>query len=388
MNKDIKKAFVAARRQFPHTKNITYLNSASYGPLSIPVRRAVEKHLDTRMSATYDDTAEIFKAADDLRTIYARFLGASKREVGIGLNTSFGLNLAAFGLPLKTGDEILISDTEFPATIYIWREAATVRGLSLKKIPSRNLFFDIQALEKSITKRTRVISISYVYFYNGFKNDLRSIGELCRRHDLYFVVDGIQGVGTQPIDVHKCHIDILACGCHKWMLAPEGGGFFYLSDRIRDRLTPTHMSWQSADWKLQYSDLFRYDLPLFDSARRFELGYYATGNILGMRAAADFFVNLGIRNIQRHNRQLLDRLADYISQYGFYTITNSMVSKHRSSILTFTCPGIERLHEMLNRKQIAVSLREGSIRVSVHLFNNERDIDLLIEQMDSFARTD
>ena len=389
MNKHnlLREKFESARKLFPHTENVVYFNSASYGPFSTLVQKAIEDNIQLRLHITRDDSHDAFDTADDLRSTYARFIGARKREVGVGLSTTFGLNIAAFGLPLKKGDEILVSDIEFPATVYTWRAAAEARGLKLKFIESTKFRFDIEKFEQSITRRSRALSISYVQFFNGYKNDLKRLSEICKKHNLYFIVDGIQGMGVEPINVRKLGIDIFSSGCQKWLLAPQGCGFFYLSEEIQQQLTHPFMSWLGVDWKVMFTDLFRYDLPYFDSARRFEMGYYVVQNLLAMRASATLFNDLGISNIQRHNHELIDRLVNYMNNSSFYECTSTMESRHRSSMFTFNCPRLEKLHRFLLQNKIILVRREGSIRVSVHLFNDESDIDRLILLLDKFAVT-
>jgi selenocysteine lyase/cysteine desulfurase len=386
MSSDPKAQFAAIREEFPHTKNVVYFNSASYGPFCRPVREAIIANVDLRMAAERDDSHDAFATSDELRAMYASLIGAPTRSVGIGLNTTHGINVAAFGLPLKEGDEVLVSDIEFPAVVYTWRAAAETRGLKVKFVKSRDRCFDIEALEKAIGPRTRVVSLSWVQFFNGYQNDLKTIAELCRKHDIFFVVDGIQGMGTEPIDVTGLGLDVFTSGCQKWMLAPQGCGFFYLSDKVREIIKPPFMSWLGVDWKVEFVDLFRYELPYFDSAQKFELGYYAVLNLLGMKASSQIFKDLGIGNIQQHNRGLIDRLAEYVRMNPYYSITSSMDPRHRSSIFTFTCDKYKELHRELLKNKIILVQREGSIRVSVHLFNNEADIDKLIGVLDAFAK--
>ena len=146
------------------------------------------------------------------------------------------------------------------------------------------------------------------------------------------------------------------------------------------------MSWMGVDWKMEYSDLFRYDLPYFDSARRYEMGYQVVLNLCGMKAAVDIIKDIGVSSIQQHNRELLDRLASYIKTSDFYTITSSMETKHRSSILTFSSKRLKDLHRDILNKKITLVRREGSIRVSAHLFNDDNDIDRLITVLEKFSR--
>jgi selenocysteine lyase/cysteine desulfurase len=385
MTRELEAKFKEARKLFPHTKNVVYFNSASYGPFCTPVVEAVKANLDQRMAAEHDDSHDAFTTLEQLRADYAGLIGAPERLVGIGLNTSFGLNIAAFGLPLKEGDEVLVSDIEFPAIIYTFRAAAERRGLKVTFLKSKDRFFDVSALKKAIGPRTRVLAVSWVQFFNGYKNDLEELSAICKKHDIYLVVDGIQGMGHQPVDVTKLGIDVFTSGCQKWMLSPQGCGFFYLSDKVRDKITPPFMSWLGADWKMNFSDLFHFDLPYFDSARRFELGYYVVLNLMGMKAAVEIFKDLGIPNIQKHNLALIDRLAEYVQSRPYYTITSSMEPRHRSSIMTFTCDRVDELHRELLRERIILVNREGSIRVSAHLFNNGSDIDKMTEVLDRFA---
>ena len=300
MNSYDPKQFTRVRKLFPHTgskKKVVYFNSASFGPFSTPVQNALEENINLRVMVSRDDSHDTFVVSDKLRGDYASLIGAGKKSVGLGLNTSFGLNIAAFGLPMKRGDEILVSDIEFPALTYVFRQAAHERGLKLKYVKSHNYRFDIEQFKKSITKRTRLFAISWVQFFNGFRNDLKEVSEICRKYDIFFVVDGIQGMGVEPINVRKLGIDIFTTGCQKWMLSPQGCGFFYLADHIRDKLSHNWMSWLGCDWKMQFSDLFRYDMPLFDTARRFEMGYFVSLNLLAMSASVDIFKDLGIGNI-------------------------------------------------------------------------------------------
>jgi selenocysteine lyase/cysteine desulfurase len=380
-------SFKQARRLFPHAGKIAYFNSASFGPFSLPLKQAIEANLELRTRAERDDSHEAFTIIDELRGTYAQLVGANKREMGIGFNTSHGINIAAFGLPLKPGDEILIPDIEFPAAVYVWRTAAAERGLKLRLIKTTERCFDIAALEKAVTRKTRVVSISWVQFFNGYKIDLAEISEFCRKRELFLVVDGIQGMGVEPLNLRKLGIDVFTSGCQKWMLSPQGCGFFYISDRVRDRIRQPFVSWLGSDWNMDFTEMFKYDKPLFDSARRFEMGYYATLNLHGMKASAKIFTDLGIRNIQKHNYALNDRLADYIEDSSFYSTTSSMKHRHRSSILTFTCPDYKKLHREILKKKIILVQREGSIRVSSHLFNNEQDIDRLIDVLERFARS-
>jgi len=378
-------SFAQARALFPHTENVVYFNSASYGPFSTLLRDAVCDNVELRMRADRDDSHDAFNAREELRETYAKMIGADSAEIGIGSSTSFGLSIAAQGLPLSKGDEVLVSDIEFPALVYVFRSVAEERGLKLTFVESTNRCFDIDKFKAAITDKTKVLALSYVQFFNGYKNDLAALSKICKERGIYFIVDGIQGMGVEPLDVHALGIDIFSSGCQKWMLSPQGCSFFYLSKELQPKLTNPYMCWLGVDWEMNFTDLFKFDLPCFDSARKFELGYYAVLNLLGMKASARLFTDLGIENIQKHNYRLIDQLIAYINSSAFYQPLSAIDKKHRSSIFSFTCEGYKELHRQLLKNRIICVQREGGIRISVHLFNDESDIQKLIEQMEAFA---
>jgi selenocysteine lyase/cysteine desulfurase len=387
MKKQINDQFNRARKLFPVTdkkKGITYFNSASTGPLSRPVRKALDDYYElTQYLEKSAIDHDAFAALDNIRRQGAKLIGAKADEVGFGFSTTFGLNIAAFGLPLKKGDEILLSDIEFPANVYPW-VALKERGIKVKFIKSEERCFDIDNFKKAIGPKSKVLSLSFVQFFNGYKNDLEEIGRICKERGLYFVVDGIQGCGVEPLDVNKCKIDIFSSGAQKWLLAPLGTAFFYVRSELRPKLNFAFASWLSVDWQLNFTDLFHYDLPFFDTARRFEMGTYPYAHVFAMEKALGIINDLGVKNIQRHNYELLDRLIDYLKANERYKITSNLEKSHRSSILTFTCDRAAELHRILSEKKIICSFRQGSIRVSVHLFNNMAEIERLLKVLDRF----
>ncbi|SYZ74658.1 Aminotransferase class V [Candidatus Zixiibacteriota bacterium] len=377
MEKKLAARFKAARRLFPVTekeRKITYFNSASTGPLCRPVKKAMYDYYElTQYLEKSAIDREAFAALDTIRSCGARILGAAADEVGFGFSTTFGLNIAAFGLPLKKGDEVLLSDVEFPANVYPWL-ALGQNGVKVRMLKSVDRHFDIEIFEKSIGPKTRCLALSFVQFFNGYKNDLEEIGKICRRKGLYFVVDGIQGCGVETIDVRKCRIDILSSGAQKWMLSPLGTGLFYIRKDLQKKVRMPFASWLGVDWKLNFTDLFHYDLPFFNSARRFEMGTYPYGHVFAAKAALELITSLGVANIQKHNHELLDTLIEYLNESGYYRVVSSLEAKHRSSILSFTCPEARDVYKRLAGLKIIASFREGAIRISPHLFNDSGDI--------------
>ncbi len=366
------------RKEFPFTDKIIYLNHASWTPLPQRSVRAAEEFLEY---ATLKKTGDIdklgFGLLNDNSKKIARMIHAGTSEIGFAFNTSYGLNIAAQGLDLKPKDTVLLPDVEFPANVYPWLNLRK-KGVKIKFIRSRDGFFDMNEFKKSIDKSTKVLSISFVQFQNGFKNDLETIGKICQENDIFFVVDAIQGIGVLDLDVKKAKIDFLSSGTQKWLCSVLGHGFFYYSKEAKRKLDPVFFGWMGVDWNLNFTDLLKFDLKPFPDARRFATGSYPYNGIMIMNTSLGMLLEIGIPQIQRHTLHLLDILLDYLKDSP-YQIKSSLEPMHRSSILSFSGKNSRDLYQKLCKKRIIVSYRENAIRVSPHFYNTEEEIKRLIE---------
>lgn len=370
------------RRHFPHTGKKVYFNAASNGPLPTRAFNIVTESNRIANLADIGTQKKLFTSLDSIRKNASKIFGCKKSEAGFGFNTTFGINLAAFGLPLKKGDEVLLVDVEFPANVYPWLELQN-RGIKVNFIKTQSGFLNLENLQKAITKKTKVISISFVQFFNGYKNDLKKIGEICRKNRIFFVVDTIQGAGCEPLRVKDWGVDIASAGGQKWLLSPQGTGIFYASERIQNIISPPWRSWLGIDWKANWSNLRDFKKSYVVSAQQYELGTYPVSLVNALEWSLDFMTKIGIKNIQKHNHDLIDKLIAYLKSEPYYQIASSLEKKHRSSILSFRDTGgrIEDIYKYLTRKSIITSLREGCVRVSVHLYNNDSDMKQLINSL-------
>jgi len=366
------------RKEFPFTKEIIFFNHASFGPMPERSWKATKEYYDgLRLKKVIDDDLEAFQILENIRKLIAKMITAKPEEIAFVPNTTYGLNLAAWGLDLKRGDRILLSDVEFPANVYPWTNLKQ-KGIETKFVPGKNKYFDIDNFVKAIDKRTKVLSISFVQYFNGFKNDLESIGKICEENEIFLVVDGIQGIGSVDLDVKKCRIDLLSCGGQKWLLSSLGTGFFYLSSRAKRKVNLSFFGWMGVDWNLDFTDLLKFDLKPFSAARKFEIGTYPYSLLWTMHSSLKLLSEIGVKKIEKHNLELLDLLIDYLNDSP-YPIKSSLQPKHRSSILSFTGKNIRKACEKLIKNKIMVSFREGAIRVAPHFYNTKEEVKKLIE---------
>ena len=377
LKKNKEKYLTKYRKEFPFTEKVTFLNHASFGPIPL---RALKKTLEYYDALTLKKVVDMdkltFEMMDKIRIYLAKMIKTKPSEVGLIPNTSYGLNIVTNGLDWKSGDKVLLSNMEFPANVYPWLNLKK-KGVKIKFIKSQNGFFDMDNLLKAIDSKCKVLAISYVQFFNGFKNDLETIGKICEEKDIFFVVDGIQGVGCLDLDVKKCKIDFLACGGQKWLLSSLGTGFFYLSDNVKMKIDPAFFGWMSVDWKLNFSDLLKYNLPPFPSSRKFEIGTYPFSTLWTMCSSLELLSEIGTKAVENQILKLLDLLGDYLKDSS-YQITSSLDPLHRSGILSFSGKNCLKLHQTLTQKKILTSFRENSIRVSPHFYNSPEDIEKLI----------
>lgn len=366
------------RKEFPFIQRVTFLNHASFGPIPSRALRSTYEYYDALTLKKIVDMDKLtFDRLDRIRTYLAKMIEAKPSEIGLVPNTSYGLNVATNGLKWKRGDKVLLSDVEFPANVYPWLNLKR-KGVEIKFIRSRNGFFDIDNLLKTIDSRCRVLSLGYVQFFNGFKNDLETIGKICQEKDIFLVVDGIQGVGCVDLDVKKAKIDFLACGGQKWLLSSLGTGFFYLSEQAKKKIEPSFFGWMGVDWNLNFSDLLKYDLKPFASSRKFEIGTYPFSTLWTMCSSLELLSEIGTRTIKKQVIGLQDILLDYLNDSP-YQVKSSLDPLHRSGILSFSGRDTARLFQILSKEKILVSFRENSIRVSPHFYNSPEDIQRLIQ---------
>jgi len=318
------------------------------------------------------------KTVDETRAKLARLINAGVDEVAFVKNTTQGLLIAANGIDWREGDNVVTASVEFPATVYPWLNLAR-QGVETRFVREKEARIPLEDIKRMIDHRTRAVSISFVEFASGFRNDLEAIGQICEERGILFIVDAIQGLGALDIDVKKCKIHIMSSDGHKWLMGPEGCGCFYCSREVLDKLTPNNVGWNSVINESAYLD---YNLVLRPDAQRFEEGSLNIMGIYALGAAVGLILEIGIQNIESRVLALTDFLIERLSGKG-YRIVSSLVPKERSSIVCFRSDkhsSAELCRRLVDNK-IIVSDRANSVRVSPHFYNSEQEIEQMIEML-------
>jgi selenocysteine lyase/cysteine desulfurase len=365
------------RNFFPVTNHSVYVNHAACSPLSTRVRSALDQLLEASSTDAVDNFPKWVETREHLRILVGRLIQAPVSRIAFVKNTSEGLNILANGLSWKPGDRIILADCEFPSNVYPFLNLKK-RGVEIDFVKNRNGFLYPGDFEKIITPRTRLLSVSFVEFVNGFRNDLEALGEICRKNNIIFCVDSIQGLGAVPLDISSCPIDFLSNGGHKWLMAPAGIGFIYVSDDLMRRIDPSNVGWLSVK---EAWNFFDYKLDLLDDARRFELATENWLGVYGLNASLELLLEAGIENIFEHLRTLHKILSEGLAETGMI-VASSSEEKHRSGILSFRSPRAEEtkfIFDFLAKNHIIASYREGLIRIAPHFYNTEVEMKQILQ---------
>ncbi|HEX4014404.1 MAG TPA: aminotransferase class V-fold PLP-dependent enzyme [Candidatus Cybelea sp.] len=371
------------RSEFAVTQRYLYLNHAAAGVLPASTIAAIEEFARAHAAAGVLGTFPYDLKMVEYREKIGRFIGARGADIATIPNTSAGAGTIALGVDWKPGDEVLLGDDEFPANVVPWL-ALRERGVEVRLLPVAQERLTPQRLKREISGRTRVVTCSWVSYFDGYRHDLAALGAIAHDAGALFCVDAIQGLGALPLDVGALEIDALYCGAGKWMLGLHGAAFLYLSPGVASNLRIAAPGWRSlADmW-----DFHNYDQPYTHEALRFEGG---TPNLLGtlsLASAIDLFDASGRAAIAAHILMLTDRFYAGARELGA-TFSTQRGEGRSSGIVTFAIPGCDSiaLGQALEKEGIVTTYRTGGIRVSPHGYTTIEEIDDMIDAVARLGR--
>ncbi len=309
----------------------------------------------------------------EYRAAVAAFINAKPAEIALLRNTGDGANVLAHGIDWQEGDEIVTADNEFPANVYPWLQCRRY-GVNVRFVRTERERMTPDVLARTMTSRTRLVSVSWVSFADGYRHDLTALAQVAHRGGALLCVDVIQGLGALPIDVQAMGVDAAYGGGAKWLMALQGVSFLYVREPLLDRLRLAWPGWRSA---ADMWDFLDYDQPATAAASRFEGG---TPNIIGALSLAESIAELKRPNVEAHVLALTDQLAE-----GLHSIGARILSRRgagvSSAILLFTLPGCDSIAvgRALQEEQIVTTYRSNGVRVAPHGYNTPEEIGRLLE---------
>lgn len=363
------------RREFSALNEYIYLNTASMGLLSKRALEAGERWLKERVIGSLK-WINWYRESMELKDDIGRLIGAKLEEIALVQNTSTGLNYVALSIPWEEGDNIIINDMEFPANRNIWQVIAKSKKIKLKVARNKNGVIDTDQYKELIDKKTKAIALSWVQYSNGYVHNLEELSDLSEEKDFYLIVDGIQGVGALKLNLRKLNVSFLSCGGHKWLMGLPGSGFLYVNESILDELKMNIAGWLSAKEPFNF-DKFDYE-PATD-AKRFEIGSPSFIGYLVLKESLKILNSTGIDKVERRNKDLTIELVEKLGKEKVASPLKE--DEPYSSIISVKHKDARKVVEKLKEKNIIVAYRAGKIRISIHFYNNEEDIETLIQNL-------
>jgi selenocysteine lyase/cysteine desulfurase len=368
------------KKEFPVVNAEVCLNNARWHPASAGAMRAVQQYLDYKASgggAGADYGGNLQARAKDL---FAKLINAKTAEVAFVPSTTVGENLVANSLNLpRAGGNVVTDALHFEGSLYQYGELAK-QGLELRIArPDKNWRVTLDALDKLIDRKTRLVAVSLVSMINGFQHDLKALCDLAHSRGAKVYADAVQAVGAIPVDVRASGIDFLACSSYKWLMGDMGLGFLYVREDLLDGLPRTQYGFRQLA-RMDYH-VFPHDPPgdtvmdwtaLPTAGGHFEVGTVSNTTAACLTHSLDYLMRIGVENIQAHRMPMLRRLHTELPRLGFQPMTPA---DSVSPIVTFAKDDMRPLAARLRQAKIDVAIYPHRLRISPSVYNDQSDID-------------
>ncbi len=383
------------RGYFPLKKELIFLNNGTMGITPKPVLDAVQNaYLKIAENAQYPHHDKT------LETQLADLIGCLPEEIGITKNVSEGINHIAWGIPLKTGDEVIITTHEHIGGCAAWMRRSQLEGIKITAVPigsSPQEFLDIIA--KSISPKTKVIAIPHIPCTTGQILPVKEVCDFAREKGIISVIDGAHPLGMIRFNVREIGCDYYAGCFHKWMLGPIGSGWMYMRKERIANTRVTHVAAYSVnafDMSAQPPEM---DLPI-EEVSRYAYGSFSGPQLEGCKAALNWYQHIGAERIENRVKELQGYLRNVLKDAGSKVATlNYTDSEYVGAQLGFKITqfkgdgsGEKSQQGFVNyaRKNGLILRYVGEnkvdcIRVSTHYYNQKADIDRLFELLKTYA---
>lgn len=364
-----------ARLLYPATEESAYFNTAAVGLASRAVAEAYEAFL-TEWVTNGLDYVRGEAAAENARSSVAALIGTERGNVALIASVSAAAGLVAAQLPPATAAEnVVIGEQEYTSNHFPWRQL-TNKGYEVRQVPFRNGGLEPEEVAKHVDAGTRLIAFSGVQSATGHRSDIRGIAGLAREVEAIVFVDASQMLGAAPLRDQLAHVDVLATPDHKFLLhAGRGLGYCYLSPRVRDDFIPFNAGWKAAAVPLQ--SFFGPTMELSSTASRFDnsISWLAA---VGNEAALSAFEEFGLDAIHHRNAELATLLRSALNDAGWPPVP--LPAANQSSIVSVPLRDHDasKVVGALKERRIVCAVRDGNLRLTIHFYNHEDDIDRLI----------
>lgn len=396
--------FDKSEARFPIKLREVFVNHCGIGPTC---QAAVDAEITiARRHVTEGTTvADGYEAVlVDLRSAAAELIGTSETNMSFTRNTAEGINLIANGFPWQPGDQIITYRHEYPSNMYPWMLQCKNHGAELVLLDNTTwdgqptdspmpIGWSLEDLERKLTPKTRMVTLSHVQFSSGFAADLRALSDLCEDRGVLLVIDAAQSLGCIPVNVSDYKIAAVAWSGWKWMLGPIGTGMLYTAPEFREQLKLTMTGFNAMAHSLLGSDYLDYTWEPITDGRVFEYSTEPMAPAAGLAAAIrDNFLRYGPVAVWDEITRLQSILREGITNQSTYQLVGP-ADEHRSGILSVTtCPGLDdserRMKSLVaefRRQKIRATMRCGYLRLGPHYYNTDDEMQTIVDAIQAAA---
>ncbi len=368
------------RDLFEIPDEVVYLNCAYMSPLLRSVRVAGERAVARKSRPWEIEPKDFFEEAEVVRHLMAQLLGGDADGIAIIPSASYGLAVAAANLEVRPGQRIVVLEDEFPSNLYVWQELARQRQATLVSVPTPADYDWTRALLEHIDENTAVVTIPNCHWTDGSLIHLPRVSQRVHEVGGALVIDATQSLGAYPLSIAQVQPDVVVAATYKWLLGPYSMGFLYMSPALRQG-RPIEFSWLTRQGSEDFSRLTEYRDAYQPGARRFDMGERSNFILLPMVIAAlQQILAWGVGSIEETLRELTNLIEQQAERNGWQTIPADRRAGHMIGLRTSKSIPAD-LVARLARRQIFVSVRGRTIRLSPHLYNTPDDVQRFFEAL-------
>lgn len=307
-----------------------------------------------------------------IQKMLSQLLHAAIDDIALIHNTSEGINFISRGLDLHAGENIILLEDEYPANVYPW-EHWQDKGVELRRASSADgpdAF--LEELEGLVDGKTRVIAVSAVHWCTGMMLPLESVSELCKRHNILFVLDSAQGAGHVPIDVENLDC-VTAFSCWKWLTGPTGLGVMIVPKSKLRQLSPV---FKGTDSVVSPGNYFPYKKGYIDSAQRYTFSTPNFADWVYFEKSLEYFYNTGFTTVMERIYELADYLSGLLIEAGFNVLGTKWPGMRTGIICArHSAMSSKVIVHKLAEQNITVRERLGAVRFAPHIYNAEHQLE-------------
>jgi len=371
------------QKEYSHLSSL-YFNSAYFGPSPLSAKKLIEEAMQKELDPSFYLYHDWMGISERLRIKFSELLKVSPDRISHQTSSSDVVNIVANGYRFSPGDRVAAIDRDYPSNILPWMLLEKNKGVAFDRLElGDEVIPTAKWLEKKLHPQTRIFSISWVTFDTGKKIDLIEIGKFLKSRGILFIVDGTQGLGGLELSTQELsYIDVFTCSSYKWMLGPYGHAFFYISEAAEKMIHHDRANWILSPKSKEVYNLLDYTTETLPGARKYDRGQAANLLVSAcMEGSLNFFKKIGLQNIQQYNQNLTQTFLENYPQKKFQLITPV---EYRGNIICLKATGLDsiELEHALKSRNVDVSVRQGNVRISFHVFNTESQVFKLIQALD------